>query len=124
MKERNVGTYCCEGFFSTLVVSNHGHKPTGPQAVHLMDNAALVAQIRFMPARPFYEFVSRKQHYDHSDNALSIVPTKIAAWNDGSALGQTDRSRECGKKRKGVSAEKHVVAHVPIREHHKKRKTV
>lgn len=123
MKERNVGTYACEGFFSTLVVSNGGHKPTAPQAVHVMRRAERVAEIRFMPERPFYEFISKRQHYDHSANALSIIPQKVAAWNDGSALAQTDRSRESGKKRKCISAERHVVAQVVIREYHKKRKT-
>ena len=42
LKERNVGTYCCEGFFSTLVVTNHGQKPTGEQCVSVMRNTVTV----------------------------------------------------------------------------------
>jgi hypothetical protein len=124
LKERNVGTYCCEGYFSTLVVSNGGHKPTAPQAYHLTNRAALVAEIRNMLGRPFFESISSNQSYDYSDSALTIAPTKITAWNDGSNLNQIDRSRESGKKRKGISAEKHVVADVPVRDHHKKLKTM
>jgi hypothetical protein len=47
----------------------------------------------------------------------------MASWNDGSALLQTDHSREAGKKRKRISAEKHNVAQEAIRAHHKKRMT-
>ena len=125
-KERNVGTYACEGYFSSLVVSNRGHKPTAQQACGLMQRTARLNEIRFQRDRPFYEVISKHQHYDHSANALTIGSqrvTKMAAWNDGSALGVTDRSREGGKKRKGVSADTHLVTQVPIRAHHKKRQT-
>jgi hypothetical protein len=123
VKERNVGTYPCEGYFSSLVVTPRGYKPTGPQAVYVMLRAARVTDIRFMLGLPFYESLSRRQHYVHSINTLSIVPQKMAAWNDGSVLSQTDRSRESRKKRKGIDANKHAVAQVTIRAHHKKRKT-
>jgi hypothetical protein len=121
-KQRNVGTYPLEGFFSTLVVTNRGNKPTAPQATHIMRRVARVAEIRFMEGRPFFETVSKSQHYDHSLSALSLVPQNTDAWNDGSTLGQTDRSNESGKKRKGVFADKHLVTEATIRQHHKKRK--
>jgi hypothetical protein len=88
-----------------------------------MRRVALLAEIRFMPGRPFYESVSTRQHYDYSVNARSAASQKMTAWNDGSAENQTDRSREGGKKRKGISVENHLVAQVTIRAHHKKRKT-
>ena len=127
LKERNVGTYACEGYFSSLVVSNGGHKPTAQQAVHLMQRSARLNEIRFQPDRPFYEVISKHQHYDHAANALAIGSqriNKMVAWNDGSALAITDRSRECGKKRKGVCAETHLVTQAQIRAYHKKRQTI
>lgn len=122
--ERNVGTYACEGYFSSLVVSNGGHKPTAQQAVGLMQRTARLNEIRFQHDRPFYEVISKHQHYDHSANALTIGSQRVnnvVDWNDGSAIGVTDRSREGGKKRKGVSADTHLVTQVPIRAYHKKR---
>jgi hypothetical protein len=99
-KDRYFGQFSEEGVFSLTVQMGGGQKPPAGDICGVVKKVAIAHQYKYSPVRNWEEDCSNRQTYDYNREALRVVAERMLAWNDGSAVGATDRTKEHGKARK------------------------
>lgn len=124
--ERYLGTYDVEGLWSAALAmtAHQGHKPRMSLLGPVLNKVDLLQRYKMNEKRPWQETWSNRQKYDHGKEAERIRSDKVDAWNNGSAVEEEfDQSKEHGKKRRSLVANKHSMHTPSIRSHHAKRES-